>query len=114
MVLYRDAEDAIRGKDGYMFDSCRLRVEYPRGSKGNYGGDRDRGGGSYRGGYGDRGRGGGYRGDRGRGGRGGYQRKPRGYQLSISGLPPTGSWQDIKVFYGRLSLYIYIVDFYLT
>ena len=106
MLFYqsRDAEDAIRGKDGYMFDGCRLRVEYPRSAKGYNGGgggygDRDRGGGgggggSYRGGGGGRG---GYR-DRGRGGGGGgYRRKPRGYQLSISGLPPTGSWQDIKV-----------------
>ena len=52
------------------------------------------------------GRGGGWRG--GGGGRGGYGygfnrgggmrgRRPRGYQLLITGLPSTGSWQDIKV-----------------
>lgn len=26
---YRDAEDAIRGRDGYDFDGHRLRVSYP-------------------------------------------------------------------------------------
>lgn len=92
LFYFRDAEDAIRGKDGYMFDGCRLRVEYPRGSR-QYGG----GGGGGRSGGG--GRGGGY----GRSGGGGMRgRRPKGYQLSITGLPPTGSWQDIKVRNGIL------------
>lgn len=28
----RDAEDAVRGRDGYDFDGYRLRVEYTRGA----------------------------------------------------------------------------------
>ncbi|VDL86932.1 unnamed protein product [Nippostrongylus brasiliensis] len=28
---YRDAEDAVRGRDGYDFDGCRIRVEFTRG-----------------------------------------------------------------------------------
>ena len=80
--LYRDAEDAVRDRDGYSFDGYRIRVEYPRSNK-------RRGGGGY---GGDRGFGRGFGG----GGRGGFTRKPRGYQLLISGLPATGSWQDVK------------------
>ncbi|KAL7003779.1 Serine/arginine-rich splicing factor sr34a [Sarracenia purpurea var. burkii] len=30
----RDAEDAIRGRDGYNFDGCRLRVELAHGGRG--------------------------------------------------------------------------------
>jgi arginine/serine-rich splicing factor 1/9 len=78
----RDAEDAVRERDGYTFDGCKLRVEYPRSSaRGRGGRGRD--------GYG------GFRGGRG-GGFGGGGRKPRGYQLLVSGLPETGSWQDMK------------------
>ena len=74
----RDAEDAVRGRDGYTFDGYRIRVEFPRASS--------RGEGSGRGGYGGRGR------APGSGpGRPGY--RPKGYQLIVSGLPPTGSWQ---------------------
>ena len=70
----------MRGRDGYTFDGYRLRVEFPRSSsKGSYGNS----------GGGRRSTGGGFR-----GGRPGY--RPRGYQLHVSGLPPTGSWQDIK------------------
>ena len=92
----RDAEDAVRGRDGYTFDGFKLRVEFPRGSsrgKKDYrdGGGGGGGGGGYRGrgGYG-----GGYGGGRG----GGFSRgnRPKGYQLMISGLPATGSWQDVK------------------
>jgi len=48
----RDAEDAVRGRDGYEFDGQRIRVEFP----------------------------------------------PRRseYRVLVSGLPPTGSWQDLK------------------
>ena len=83
----------MRGRDGYTFDGYKLRVEFPRGSaRGRGGGMGDRG---YRGGGG----GGGYgAGGYGGGGGGGLSRgpKPRGYQLLVSGLPPTGSWQDLK------------------
>ncbi|VDM29160.1 unnamed protein product [Toxocara canis] len=75
----RDARDAVRGRDGYDFDGCRLRVELTRGV-----------------------------GPRGPGGRPLYapDTSPRrrappprrsGYRVVISGLPPSGSWQDLKV-----------------
>ena len=86
--VFRDAEDAVRGRDGYPFDGYNIRVEFPRSSS--------RGRGGRMGGYG----GGGYGGGRfGGGGGGGGMRgsRPRGYQLMVSGLPPTGSWQDVKV-----------------
>ena len=79
----RDAEDAVKGRDGYDFDGYRIRVEFPRlSSKG--GGHQPQRGGGYRGG---RGGGGGFR-DRGR--------MSKGYQCLVSNLPPTGSWQDLK------------------
>ncbi|KHN85184.1 Serine/arginine-rich splicing factor 9 [Toxocara canis] len=80
----RDAEDAIRGRDGYDLDGCRIRVEMTRG-------------------VGPRGPGG--RPIYGSGG-GGYDRRPppprgpparrSGYRVIISGLPASGSWQDLK------------------
>lgn len=30
---YRDAEDAIRGRDGYNFDGYRLRCEFAKGDR---------------------------------------------------------------------------------
>lgn len=80
----------MKGRNGYDFDGYRIKVEFPRSStKGgrSFGGERDGGGGRYRGG------GGGYRGGGGFGGRG---NRPKGHQLLVSGLPPTGSWQDVK------------------
>ncbi|PAV76291.1 hypothetical protein WR25_16951 isoform B [Diploscapter pachys] len=76
----RDAEDAVRGRDGYDYDGRRLRVEFtksagPRGGGGRF--DRDSRGG---------------RGDPGRGPSG----KRTGFRVSISGLPLSGSWQDLK------------------
>eukprot|EP00850_Spirogloea_muscicola_P025676 SM003895S14655 [mRNA] locus=s3895:278:1299:+ [translate_table: standard] len=46
----RDAEDAIRGRDGYNFDGYRLRVELAHGGM-----PRGPPGGGYGGGYGGRG-----------------------------------------------------------
>uniref|UniRef100_A0A672T4I5 Splicing factor, arginine/serine-rich 1 n=1 Tax=Sinocyclocheilus grahami TaxID=75366 RepID=A0A672T4I5_SINGR len=76
----RDAEDAVHGRDGYDYDGYRLRVEFPRSGRGG-------------------GRGGG-------GGGGGGVGAPRGrygppsrrseYRVIVSGLPPSGSWQDLK------------------
>ena len=67
----------MRGRDGYVFDGYRIRVEFPRSSsRGN------RGGGGDGGGYG--------------GGGGRKFRSRGGHQLLVSGLPPTGSWQDVK------------------
>ncbi|XP_043722784.1 serine/arginine-rich splicing factor SR34B-like isoform X2 [Telopea speciosissima] len=73
----RDAEDAIRGRDGYNFDGHRLRVELAHGGRGhsssvdrhsNYGGG---------------------------GGRGGVSRRSD-YRVLVSGLPTSASWQDLK------------------
>uniref|UniRef100_A0A8C2EDR0 Splicing factor, arginine/serine-rich 1 n=1 Tax=Cyprinus carpio TaxID=7962 RepID=A0A8C2EDR0_CYPCA len=73
----RDAEDAVYGRDGYDYDGYRLRVEFPRSGRGG-----------------------------GRGGGGGGVGAPRGrygppsrrseYRVIVSGLPPSGSWQDLK------------------
>ncbi|XP_077995641.1 serine/arginine-rich splicing factor 1-like [Glandiceps talaboti] len=82
----RDADDAVRGRDEHDYDGYKLRVEFPRGGRGAYGG----GGG---GGYG-RGRGGG--GGGGGGGRGSQSARRSKYRCLVSDLPPTGSWQDLK------------------
>ena len=74
--ISRDAEDAVYARDGYDYDGYRLRVEFPKG-----------GGGSFRGGRSDGGRGG--------GGRGPPARRSQ-YRVTVTGLPPTGSWQDLK------------------
>lgn len=42
----RDAEDAIRGRDGYNFDGMRLRVEMSKGDRARLGYGSDRGGGT--------------------------------------------------------------------
>lgn len=73
-----DADDAVRGRDGYNFDGYKLKVEKQKGSRGGDGGFR----GSRGGGYG--------------GGRGGPPTRRSDYRVIVSGLPPTGSWQDIK------------------
>ncbi|KAJ7997525.1 hypothetical protein DPEC_G00229920 [Dallia pectoralis] len=81
----RDADDAVHGRDGYDYDGYRLRVEFPRSGRG-----------------GGRGGGGGGGGGRG-GGDGGAPRGRYGppsrrseYRVIVSGLPPSGSWQDLK------------------
>ncbi|CAH1230602.1 SRSF1 [Branchiostoma lanceolatum] len=76
----RDADDAVYGRDGYTLDGYRLRVEFPRGSA--------------RGGYGRSGGGGGGGGGGAR--RGGAPSRRSEYRVLVSGLPPTGSWQDLK------------------
>lgn len=68
-----DAEDAVRGRDGISFDNGRLRVEHLRGNGG-------------------RGRDGG-REDRGRST--GAQRRGE-WRIAVSGIPRSGSWQDLK------------------
>lgn len=74
----RDAEDAIRGRDGYEFDGERLRVEFAKGSRDSLRiparvDDRSRG----------------------RGGGGGGGRRSE-YRVIITGLPRSASWQDLK------------------
>ncbi|KAJ7965257.1 putative Arginine/serine-rich splicing factor [Quillaja saponaria] len=74
----RDAEDAIRGRDGYNFDGCRLRVELARGGRGPPSSDRR---GSYGGGGGA--------------GRFGISRHSE-FRVIVRGLPSSASWQDLK------------------
>ncbi|TSQ46645.1 Fructose-bisphosphate aldolase C-A [Bagarius yarrelli] len=72
----RDAEDAVYARDGYDYDGYRLRVEFPRSG---------RGGGGGRGGFGGPPR-----------GRYGPPSRRSEYRVIVSGLPPSGSWQDLK------------------
>ncbi|KAM7276503.1 hypothetical protein ACFE04_018369 [Oxalis oulophora] len=83
-----DAEDAIRGRDGYSFDGFRIRVELAHGGNGSSSSDRR----GYGGGGGGRGRG------RGGGGGGGRYGAPRrsDYRVIVRGLPSSASWQDLK------------------
>ncbi|CAN1762883.1 Serine/arginine-rich-splicing factor SR34 [Linum perenne] len=71
----RDAEDAIRGRDGYDFDGHRLRVELAHGGRGNSSSDR----------YSSHG-----------GGRGHGVSKRSEYRVLVTGLPSSASWQDLK------------------
>ncbi|CAI9297168.1 unnamed protein product [Lactuca saligna] len=81
----RDAEDAIRGRDGYDFDGHRLRVELAHGGRGNSSStDRHGSYGSGRGGGG------------GGGGRSGGVSRRSDYRVMVTGLPSSASWQDLK------------------
>ncbi|CAA0832023.1 Serine/arginine-rich splicing factor SR30 [Striga hermonthica] len=71
----RDADDAIRARDGYDFDGHRLRVELAHGGRG-HSSSRDRYSGS-------------------RGPRGGVSRRSE-YRVLVTGLPHSASWQDLK------------------
>ncbi|KAJ9171822.1 hypothetical protein P3X46_015134 [Hevea brasiliensis] len=71
----RDAEDAIRGRDGYDLDGHRLRVELAHGGRGHSSSDRHSS----------------YSGGRGRG----VSRRSE-YRVLITGLPSSASWQDLK------------------
>ncbi|NP_001299828.1 serine/arginine-rich splicing factor 9 [Danio rerio] len=74
----RDAEDAVFGRNGYGFGDCKLRVEYPRSSGSKFSGPAGGGGG------------GGPR------GRFGPPTRRSEFRVIVTGLPPTGSWQDLK------------------
>ncbi|RDX91954.1 Serine/arginine-rich-splicing factor SR34, partial [Mucuna pruriens] len=74
----QDAEDAIRGRDGYDFDGHRLRVEPAHGGRG-HSSSRDR--------YSSHSNGG-------RAGRGVSRRSE--YRVLVTGLPSSASWQDLK------------------
>ncbi|XP_039008799.1 serine/arginine-rich-splicing factor SR34-like isoform X2 [Hibiscus syriacus] len=71
----RDAEDAIRGRDGYDFGGQRLRVELAHGGRGRSSSDRHSS----------------YGGVRGRG-----PSKRSEYRVLVTGLPSSASWQDLK------------------
>ncbi|KAL5701279.1 Serine/arginine-rich-splicing factor sr34 [Ranunculus cassubicifolius] len=72
----RDAEDAIDGRDGYVFAGHRLRVELAHGGRGQSS-STDR-----------------YSGYSG-GSRGGVSRRSD-YRVVVTGLPSSASWQDLK------------------
>ncbi|XAR58442.1 hypothetical protein NMG60_11013831 [Bertholletia excelsa] len=74
----RDADDAIRGRDGYDFDGHRLRVELAHGGRG-HSSSIDR--------YSSH--------SSGRGGRYGVSRRTE-YRVLVTGLPSSASWQDLK------------------
>lgn len=75
----RDAEDAIRGRDGYNFDGHRLRVELAHGGRGQSSfSDRHS---SYS--------------SAGGGGRGAVSKRSE-YRVIVRGLPSSASWQDLK------------------
>ena len=65
-----DAEDAIEGRDGYNFDGYKLRVEIQKGPR-NSGAPRPAA-------------------------RSGPPTRRSDYRCIITGLPATGSWQDLK------------------
>ncbi|XP_053436452.1 serine/arginine-rich splicing factor 1-like [Nycticebus coucang] len=73
----RDAEDAVYGRDGYDYDGYHLRVEFPRTGRGT---GRCCGTGC------------------GRPSRGHYGPPSRRseHRVIVTGLPPSGSWQDLK------------------
>lgn len=75
--IFSDAEDAVKARDGYDYDGYRLRVEFPRGGggPGNFRSSRNS--------------------DRGRSNRGAVTKRSQ-YRVLVSGLPPSGSWQDLK------------------
>lgn len=82
----RDAEDAVKGRDGYDFYGNRLRVELAKGASG-------RGGGGMGGGMG----GGGARGFGGAPPPG-FRPRNTGFRILVKGLPMSASWQDVKDF----------------
>lgn len=63
----RDAQEAIRERDGYKFEGNVLRVEIPFASRGSNRSSNNRG-----------------------------QPRRADFRVIIKGLPPTGSWQDLK------------------
>ncbi|KAM4661963.1 serine/arginine-rich splicing factor 9-like [Discoglossus pictus] len=83
LISFQDLRDAVFGGNGYDFGSCRLRVEFPRPFRGSRGDGGGSGGGS----------GGGYGAPR---GRNGPPSRRSDFRVLVSGLPPLGSWQDLK------------------
>lgn len=70
---YRDAEDAVRSRDGKEFEGLRLRVEFPRG--------RERPS-RFKNGSGP--------------GRSNAPQRRSKFRVKVTNLPATGSWQDLK------------------
>eukprot|EP00250_Pteridium_aquilinum_P019485 c24449_g3_i2 orf=671-1648(-) len=74
----RDAEDAIKGRDGYVFDGSMLRVELAHGGRGPSSSSDRHSSYSYTGGR-----------------VGGVSRRSE-YRVVVTGLPASASWQDLK------------------
>uniref|UniRef100_A0A1A7W8C9 Serine/arginine-rich splicing factor 9 n=1 Tax=Iconisemion striatum TaxID=60296 RepID=A0A1A7W8C9_9TELE len=74
----RDADDAVYGRNGYEYGNSKLRVEYPRTTGGKPGP------------MGGAGGGGGPR------GRFGPPTRRSEFRVTVTGLPASGSWQDLK------------------
>lgn len=70
---YRDAEAAVRARDGKKFDGCRLRVEFPRGRERTS---------RFKNGSGS--------------GRSSLPQRRSKFRVKVSNLPSSGSWQDLK------------------
>eukprot|EP01035_Chromulina_nebulosa_P021623 gene21623-27986_t len=102
----RDAEDAVKYRDGYDFAGSRLRVEFAKDNRdGDRGGrDRDRDRDNYRDrdSYRDRDD---HR-DRDRGGRRGPARRTE-FGVIVSKLPRSCSWQDLKDYMRKAGDVIY-------
>lgn len=73
---YRDAEEAVRARDGKKFDGCRLRVEFPRGRERP---SRFKNGSASHGAA-----------------RSAAPQRRSKYRVKVSNLPTSGSWQDLK------------------
>ncbi|XP_019937739.1 serine/arginine-rich splicing factor 9 [Paralichthys olivaceus] len=76
----RDADDAVYGRNGYGYGDSKLRVEYPRSTGAKFGpmaGGGGGGGGAPR-------------------GRFGPPTRRSEFRVMVTGLPPSGSWQDLK------------------
>ncbi|KAH8853212.1 Serine/arginine-rich splicing factor 1 [Schistosoma japonicum] len=80
-----DASDAVRGRDGYNFDGYALRVELPRTGSYNNGNGGPNNNQFRRGGF-----------NRGGGGGSSGPSRRSDFRVIVTGLPPTGSWQDLK------------------
>lgn len=86
MFIIRDAEDAVHGEDGKRFDGQRIKVQFPRGNARGSGG-----GGSY-GRSSSSSAASSYVRGRGRG----MPIRRSENRILVSGLPVSGSWQDLK------------------
>jgi arginine/serine-rich splicing factor 1/9 len=71
----RDAQDAVKSRDGYNYDGYKLRVEFSKGPRFDSSSD--------------------YK-SRDMGSRNAISARRTEYRCLITGLPPTGSWQDLK------------------
>ena len=96
MLNNRDAEDAIKDRDGYNYDGYTLRVEHPRGERGrNNRADSFRDGPGY---------------SRGGRGRGSYAPQRRSdYRILVSGFGLSKFFIKMKYFYDLINVIFHLV-----